>query len=163
MYILYLSFTVSKIVSINGDPKTNDGQGSTLYLWSGDTTYQPLTSTDHQCSIETDCDDTISVISVDFRFATNDANMTCIPEKHLNITEDGLSKQFDCSDNNNFTIKTLYNSVSNYIILSLENDVGDGHLWLAFECKFICVCLALSKCFVGITLMSIFECAFFRN
>ena len=48
--------TVSKIASLNGDPKSNDGQRSTLYLWSGDaTTYQPLTSTDNQC-----CDDTIS-------------------------------------------------------------------------------------------------------
>lgn len=137
MFIRYLPLTVSKIVPLNGDPKDNDGQGSTLYLWSGDTiSYQPLTTTNHQCSVETDCDDTIRVISVDFRFATDHANMTCIPGKFLDISDNGQSKQFDCTDNNNFTIKTLYNSVSSYIILSMQNDVVGGHLWLAFQCKF---------------------------
>jgi hypothetical protein len=51
----------------NGN-KENDGLRSLLYLWSGTSTYSFLAAEIYTCSVETDCDDTISVISLDFRY-----------------------------------------------------------------------------------------------
>jgi hypothetical protein len=55
--------SVDTIVDLVNGNKENDGLGSLLYLWSGTSTYSSLAAETYTCSVETDCDDTISVIS----------------------------------------------------------------------------------------------------
>jgi hypothetical protein len=114
----------------------NDGLGSLLYLWSGTSTYSSLAAEIYTCSVETDCDDTISVISLDFRFSEDNVNRTCIEGNMLTITDGSVVENFNCvTSNNNFTIRTLYTSTSNYITLKYTGTTAGGYLWLALHCK----------------------------
>ena len=110
-----------------------------MYVWSGTTnSYPVLPAATYTCSVETDCNDTISVISLDFRFSADDQNLTCIDENKITITDDSISQNFDCSTSNNkFEIKTLYTSTSNYITLQYNGTTVGGYLWLGFQCKSI--------------------------
>jgi hypothetical protein len=45
-------------------------------FWSGTSTYYSLAAEIYTCSVETDCDDTISVISLDFRFSEDNVQIT---------------------------------------------------------------------------------------
>lgn len=139
MYNWRFSFTVNQIGKLADAEKHNDGQGSLLYVWSGATnSYPVLPATTYVCSVETDCNDTISIISLDFRFSENDQNLTCIDENKFTITDDSISQNFNCSTSNNeFEIKTLYTSTSNYITLQYTGTTAGGYLWLGFQCKLI--------------------------
>lgn len=125
---------VNDITPLNNGNKQNNGQGSTLYLWSGDSSsYSELTVATHTCSVETDCDGQISVLSMDFRFAPTNVNITCIEDNMLSITDGSNTNHFNCSSNNNFEIKTLYTSSNNYITVTYTGTNAGGYLWLGFQ------------------------------
>ena len=128
--------SVDTIGDLANGNKENDGLGSLLYLWSGTSTYSSLAAEIYTCSVETDCDDTISVISLDFRFSEDNVNRTCIEGNMLTITDGSVVENFNCvTSNNNFTIRTLYTSTSNYITLKYTGTTAGGYLWLALQCK----------------------------
>ena len=128
--------SVDTIGDLANGNKENDGLGSLLYLWSGTSTYSSLAAEIYTCSVETDCDDTISVISLDFRFSEDNVNRTCIEGNMLTITDGSVVENFNCvTSNNNFTIRTLYTSTSNYITLKYTGTTAGGYLWLALHCK----------------------------
>jgi hypothetical protein len=134
----YLFFhpSVDTIGDLANGNKENDGLGSLLYLWSGTSTYSSLAAEIYTCSVETDCDDTISVISLDFRFSEDNVNRTCIEGNMLTITDGSVVENFNCvTSNNNCTIRTLYTSTSNYITLKYTGTTAGGYLWLALHCK----------------------------
>ena len=128
--------SVDTIGDLANGNKENDGLGSLLYIWSGTSTYSSLAAEIYTCSVETDCDDTISVISLDFRFSEDNVNRTCIEGNMLTITDASVVENFNCAtSNNNFTIRTLYTSSSNYITLKYTGATAGGYLWLALQCK----------------------------
>ncbi|XP_076077314.1 uncharacterized protein LOC143047876 [Mytilus galloprovincialis] len=134
MDVEFYCIDVNNITPLNNGNKQNNGQGSTLYLWSGDTsTYSELTVATHTCSVETDCDGKISVLSLDFRFAPDNVNVTCIEDNMLSIKDESNTNHFNCSSNNNFEIKTLYTSHSNYITVTYTGTNAGGYLWLGFQ------------------------------
>ncbi|XP_071134370.1 uncharacterized protein [Mytilus edulis] len=134
MDVEFYCIDVNNITPLNNGNKQNNGQGSTLYLWSGDSsTYSELTVATYTCSVETDCDGKISVLSLDFRFAPDNVNVTCIEDNMLSITDESNTNHFNCSSNNNFEIKTLYISHSNYITVTYAGTNAGGYLWLGFQ------------------------------
>ncbi|XP_052088674.1 histone-lysine N-methyltransferase, H3 lysine-79 specific-like isoform X2 [Mytilus californianus] len=134
MDVEFYCIDVDTITPLNNGNKQNDGQGSTLYLWSGDSsTYSELTVATRTCSVETDCDGEISVLSMDFRFAPDNVNITCIEDNMLSITDGSNTNYFNCSSNNNFEITTLYTSSSNYITVQYTGTTAGGYLWLGFQ------------------------------
>ena len=136
MNYLFFHPSVDTIGDLANGNKENDGLGSLLYLWSGTSTYSSLAAEIYTCSVETDCDDTISVISLDFRFSEDNVNRACIEGNMLTITDASVVENFNCAtSNNNFTIRTLYTSTSNYITLKYTGATAGGYLWLALQCK----------------------------
>ncbi|CAC5386716.1 unnamed protein product [Mytilus coruscus] len=134
MDVEFYCIDVNNITPLNNGNKQNNGQGSTLYLWSGDsTTYSELTVATRTCSVETDCDGEISVLSMDFRFAPDNVNITCIEDNMLTITDGSNTNHFNCSSNNDFKIATLYTSSSNYITVTYTGTTAGGYLWLGFQ------------------------------
>ena len=133
---MFFHLSVDTIGDLANGNKENDGLGSLLYLWSGTSTYSSLAAEIYTCSVETDCDDTISVISLDFRFSEDNVNRACIEGNMLTITDASVVENFNCAtSNNNFTITTLYTSTSNYITLKYTGATAGGYLWLALQCK----------------------------
>lgn len=119
------------IVHLNGGRRENDGQGSALYLSCGsDISYTNLSVGNYTCSVETDCDDTLTLTSLDFRFSYDDMNNTCIIENQLIIIDGSSTAEFDCSSNNFFDIANLYTSVNNYMEIKYLGQKEGGYLWL---------------------------------
>lgn len=94
--------------------------------------YTSIPTNQYACSVETECGKAINIHSLDFRFPID--NGSCSTENTLTI-QDNTFVNFTCTSNNNFVIKPLYHSDSNYISLTYHGQISSGFLWLAFRCK----------------------------
>jgi hypothetical protein len=132
IFILHLP-PVDSIGTLSSANKRNDGQGSLLHLWGKGDVYGTLPTGQFSCSIETDCNDSIYVISMDFRFQNVSGN--CPDENTISIMDDRMTT-FTCTSNNNFVIQQLYSSNRHYITLTYDGNTAGGYLWLTFICEY---------------------------
>lgn len=86
------------------------------------------------CSVETQCENTITIYAVDIRLS-NSSSGSCNQE--MTITDGVISKSVTCNDNNDYVISSLYTSQKNYLNLTFNSSISTGgFFWIGITGKY---------------------------
>ncbi|KAK3097185.1 hypothetical protein FSP39_007222 [Pinctada imbricata] len=93
---------------------------SPTFLWNSGYPSSPMSGSTCSCSVEVDCETTITITAIDLRLESSGGEC-----KQAIVIEDGGSTvSFDCSSNNDYLPTVLYTSTSHFIEISINNELG---------------------------------------